>query len=274
MQILNSGPIFEVLSCMKTNLSKTKIVIKHTKKIVHLLLFMLILILSEGCQNQKNSQFNLVIQQTLRKHQTELLKVGIQDKIRKIHSEELLKSRVDNNQIVEVKELKSFKGDAKFSQYIVQYLKTNNKNIDAEKFTKALMNLSQNQAYDPVFILAVAKTESGFDFNAVGSAGEIGLMQIKPVTAKWICNRLNIEWKGAQALKDPEYNILIGAYYFKYLKKTFKSQSLKYVNAYNMGLTMMKRMPAEALKSYPYLGKVTTNYLGIYTELNKIKEKI
>lgn len=221
------------------------------KKIGLLFLFSVMLVLNEACQYRNPIEFNIVIQ----------------DMIRKNHSVELLNTRA--NQI----NIKSFEGDANFYKYIKKYLAKSNNKLDAEKFTQALLNLSQSHAYDPIFLLAVIKTESSFNFNAVGSAGEIGLMQIKPDTAKWICDMKNIKWKGAQALKDPEYNILVGAYYFKYLKKTLKSQSLKYINAYNMGLTSMKRLPSSDLKKHPYFGKVTQNYMSIYSELMKIKEK-
>lgn len=228
--------------------NKIKSVLKKTGL---LFLFTVMLVLNEACQYRNPTEFNIVIQ----------------DMIRKNHSVELLNTRA--NQI----NIKSFEGDANFYKYIKLYLTKSNNKIDAEKFTQALLNLSQSHAYDPIFLLAVIKTESSFNFNAVGSAGEIGLMQIKPDTAKWICDMKNIKWKGAQALKDPEYNIMVGAYYFKYLKKTLKSQSLKYINAYNMGLTSMKRLPSSDLKKHPYFGKVTQNYMSIYSELMKIKEK-
>lgn len=191
----------------------------------------------------------------------------MQDLIRKNHSNELL------NRKSYKKNIRIFDGDAKFYQYITQYLKQSNIKIDAESFTKTLLDLSKSHSYDPVFILAVIKTESSFDFNAVGSAGEIGLMQIKPDTAKWICEMKNIAWKGPEALKDPEYNIMLGGYYFKYLKKAVNSKSIKYVNAYNLGLSSMKRKPSSDLKKHPYLGKVRMNYLAIYSELKKIKKK-
>jgi|GEM_PF-1908243 len=220
------------------------------KKIVSMGLFFAMLILNEGCVNNA----------------PDVARVFIQDEIRKNHSIELLKT---NTKKLDVK---LFEGDVNFYRYIAEYLKKSNKKINAEKFTQVLMNLSQNHAYDPIFILAVIKTESNFNFNAIGSAGEIGLMQIKPDTAKWICNIKNIEWQGAQALKNPEYNILVGASYFNFLKKNLKSQSMKYVTAYNMGLTSMKRTPTAELNNHPYFGKVTKNYLSIYTELKKIKK--
>jgi soluble lytic murein transglycosylase len=237
---------------MKTNMRQNNKIKVILKKIGQLVVFSNLLLLSEGCQFKPNNttEFSLVIQ----------------DEIRKNHAEELLLSKHANDI-----NIKSFDGDAKFARYIASYLKRSNKRIDSEKFTQALMALSKEKSYDPIFLLAVIKTESSFNFNAIGSAGEIGLMQIKPDTAEWIANKKNIKWKGAKALKDPEYNILIGATYFKYLKNSVKSESLKYVNAYNMGLTKMNRMPTSSLKKHPYFGKVIANYLSIYSDLQKIK---
>ncbi len=219
-------------------------------KLALLVFFSLVLVLS-SCQFKKPVEFN----------------VAMQDLVRKNHSKELL------NRKTYKKNIKIFDGDEKFYQYITEYLKQNNKKIDAENFTKTLLELSKKNSYDPVFILAVIKTESSFDFNAIGSAGEIGLMQIKPDTAKWICEMKKIEWKGSEALKNPEYNILVGGHYFKYLKKAVKSKSVKYVNAYNLGLTSMNRKPSSDLRKHPYLGKVRKNYLAIYSELKKIKKR-
>jgi soluble lytic murein transglycosylase-like protein len=58
---------------------------------------------------------------------------------------------------------------------------------------------------------AVVRIESNFKPNARGRAGEIGLMQIKPATARGIGFTGN-----AQALYDPETNIRYG---MKYLAK-------------------------------------------------------
>lgn len=214
-------------------------------------MFLAMLVLNEGCYNKTPDGINIIIQ----------------DEVRKNHSVELL------NKYSNKLDIKSFEGDKNFYRYITQYLKGSNTKINAEKFTQTLLKLSQSYAYDPIFLLAVIKTESGFNFNAIGSAGEVGLMQIKPDTAKWICDMKNIKWRGSQALKDPEYNILVGASYFKYLKNILNSQSKKYITAYNMGLKSMKRTPALELKKHPYFGKVTSNYLTIYSELKKIKKK-
>lgn len=240
---------------MKTNIKENNTVKIALKKIGLLVLFLTILVLNEACQHTAPKEvFNVIVQ----------------DEIRKNHSKELLKKALNKSSLANIK---SFDGDVRFHQYISHYLKKNNKKINADKFTQTLMNLSKSHAYDPILILAVIKTESSFNFNAIGGAGEIGLMQIKPKTAEWICNKKNIKWMGKKALKDPEYNILVGAHYLKYLMQTLNSQSMKYINAYNMGPASLKRTPSAELKKHPYFGKVTRNYLAIYSELKKIKEK-
>lgn len=235
---------------MKTIHELRSTVVFILRKLVLLIFFSSILVFC-SCEYKKPIEFNVVMQ----------------DMIRKSHSKELLNRKLYKRNI------RIFDGDTRFYEYITEYLKKSNRKIDAESFTKTLLDLSKKHWYDPVFILAVIKTESSFDYNAIGSAGEIGLMQIKPDTAKWICDLKKITWKGSDALKDPEYNIMIGGYYFKYLKKAGKSKSLKYVNAYNLGLASMNRKPTSDLKKHPYLGKVRKNYLAIYSELKKIKKR-
>ncbi len=235
---------------METNTNQNKTLKSFFKKTGLIFLFSALLLLNEGCQS-KPANHNLIMQ----------------DEIRKSHAAEVLQGKSDrsdkNAGIVD------FDGDEKLAQYIASYVRKMNSKIDAPKFTQTLMSLSQKHSYDPILILAIIQTESRFNFNAVGSAGEIGLMQIKPKTAEWICMKNNIKWKGAKALKNPEYNIVIGTAYIKYLKKTLNSKSLKYINAYNMGLASMKR--STNLKNHPYFPKVIGNYLSIYSKLNKIK---
>lgn len=187
---------------------------------------------------------------------------------RLIHAKELLKSEYESTSAA------SFEGDHKFSQYLSEYINTENANLNSDIMTQALIAASAKNQYDPVFLLAVIKTESQFNPKAVGSAGELGLMQIKPDTAEWICQKSGFPWKGAKALKDPVYNVQIGALYFKYLKKSLKSRSAHYINAYNMGINNLHRLPASSKISHPYYAKVMQNYIGIYQELQKIKKSL
>ncbi len=164
-----------------------------------------------------------------------------------------------------------FEADPFFASYIEEYLRKNGRQLVSQDVVKTLIEVSRDNQYDPIFLMAIIKTESHFKPNAIGSAGEIGLMQIKPDTAKWICEKKGLEWKGKNSLKDPRYNIEIGASYFKYLKKSLKSKAASYIAAYNMGINKLSRVPSSEVKNNAYFSKVLYNYLSIYKDLEKIK---
>lgn len=164
-----------------------------------------------------------------------------------------------------------FENDPELATYMEMYLEKTAPLLSSRDVVKALLETSHTHHYDPIFLMAVIKTESQFRPGVIGSAGEIGLMQIKPDTAKWMCEKQGIKWKGKDSLKDPSYNIQIGALYFKYLKKSLKSKAAHYIAAYNSGPTSFSRMPASAQKKHPYLAKVLNNYLNIYQDLENIK---
>ena len=188
------------------------------------------------------------------------------EKARVSHAKELL------NQEYSKSSASQFEGDRQMREYIENYIRSENADLDASALTNTLLNISQKYKYDPVFLLAVIRTESHFNPNTIGTSGEIGLMQIKPSTAQWICQKAGVPWKGAQALKNPEYNVQVGALYFKYLKKSLKSKSAHYINAYNMGINNLQRLPASSKISHPYYAKVIKNYVDIYNRLEKIKK--
>ena len=170
---------------------------------------------------------------------------------------------------------KEFEKDKKFSQYLKKYISHENGKLNSEKLSQSLLKASRDYFYDPVFLLAVVKTESQFNPYALGSHGEIGLMQIKPDTAQWICDKRKMKWRGAKALQDPSYNVQVGAIYFDYLKKSLKSKATAhYINAYNMGINNLQRLPASERGKHPYYERVLDNYLVIYQELKKIRQTI
>ena len=181
------------------------------------------------------------------------------------HAQELLPT------IYKKSVLKNFEGDLKMSAYIEKYIQAENPDLNAVELTQTLLKVSFEYGYDPVFLLAVIKTESKFNPNTIGSSGEIGLMQIKPSTAEWICNKRKIPWLGAEKMKNPNYNLIVGAHYFHYLKVALDSESLRYVNAYNMGINNLQRLPASAHKKLPYFTRVISNYLGIYSAFEKYR---
>lgn len=188
--------------------------------------------------------------------------------VRVHHAKQLLEKNYSKSIV------KEFEKDEQFSILLKRYIAVENANLDSDSLGDSLLQVSRDHFYDPVFLLAIVKTESQFNPKAIGLAGEIGLMQIKPVTAEWICNKKKVEWRGAEALKDPAYNVLVGALYFTYLKKSLKAKSAHYIAAYNMGINNLQRLPAGDRKNNPYYEKVLANYHSIYSELKKIRQAI
>lgn len=82
-------------------------------------------------------------------------------------------------------------------------------------------------------ILSVMNVESGFDSNAVSKAGAVGVMQLMPETAKWLCTLTDIKYD-YKALKETNYNIELGCYYLKYLFNKF-DEAWQAIAAYNAG---------------------------------------
>ena len=89
---------------------------------------------------------------------------------------------------------------------------------------------------DPNLVIAVIKTESDFQVDAVSPMDARGLMQILPDTAEWIAKELEEE-KSYQVedLFEPETNIRYGTFYLRYLIDHFKNLDLA-IAAYNGGM--------------------------------------
>ena len=132
---------------------------------------------------------------------------------------------------------------------------------------KKIAQQSAKYQYDPVFLLSVIQRESRFNPEIKGSAGEIGLMQIKPETAKWICEKFGIEWHGSQSLYDPMTNIEIGSAYLNSLRDRFESHAQLYLAAYNMGQRNVDELRAQKRWPKDYPSQVMKHYIEFYSEL-------
>jgi membrane-bound lytic murein transglycosylase B len=85
-----------------------------------------------------------------------------------------------------------------------------------------------NSAAVPAWLaLAIAQRESGFNNNAVGSAGEIGIFQLLPSTSA----QLGVD------PTDPTQNIAGGVAYLAQLLRTFGGDTQKATAAFNCGPT-------------------------------------
>jgi soluble lytic murein transglycosylase-like protein len=87
---------------------------------------------------------------------------------------------------------------------------------------------------DPALVYALARLESNFNAMAVSPAGAHGLMQIMPVTARYIAGKSNLA--GAE-LRDPAYNLELGQRYVAYLAEQdgIERNLIRMLAAYNSG---------------------------------------
>ena len=137
----------------------------------------------------------------------------------------------------------------------------------SQNIARTVIAESARYKLDPVFVLAVIKTESKFNPVAVGRFGEIGLMQIKPDTAEWIAHKFGIPWNGADTLRNPSTNIRIGLAYMNYLRTQFTGKPVRYVSAYNMGPTNVRRLVAKNVRPAEYNTRVMKNYADLYSRI-------
>lgn len=164
-----------------------------------------------------------------------------------------------------------------FSVFFFFYLfvKLNFPVLYKEEFKKA----SEKTGVDICYLYAIAKTESGFSPEKVSSVGAVGIMQIMPETAKFICEKNSIDFD-ENRLFDAEYNILLGASYFRYLLDKFQIPKTA-IAAYNAGegnvMLWLKNesfsSDGKNLKEIPF--KETKNYtqkvISAYASYKKIK---
>lgn len=106
------------------------------------------------------------------------------------------------------------------------------------KYSAEIREISKKYEVDPALVASVINVESSYKPQQRSNKGAIGLMQLLPTTAEWLCEKLNIEYSG-ENLTEPRYNINLGTYYLSRLIKSFGS----YANAlcaYNAGPTKVR----------------------------------
>jgi len=134
----------------------------------------------------------------------------------------------------------------------------------AHEIADAIIIESGRHALDPLFVMAVIAGESSFNPEAKGPVGEIGLMQIRPETGKWISVRTKEKWRGDNSLKDPITNIRLGTAYLSWLREKFKGHGQLYLAAYNMGPRNVKNALAKNVRPKDYPIHVMKRYFALY----------
>ena len=134
------------------------------------------------------------------------------------------------------------------------------------KFKEEVFSASERFGVDKSLIFATAQVESNFNKHAVSNKGAIGVMQIKPSTAEFIAQKLEVE---DYDLFDAKTNIDFGAWYLSYLILRFKNVDTA-VCAYNAGETIVRKW----LNNKEYSIDKTTLFKIPYPETSAYLKKI
>lgn len=140
-------------------------------------------------------------------------------------------------------------------------------------YAHTVNDVTREQDIDPLFVVAIMRTESGFDARAVSPKGARGLMQLMPETAIWAAEQMNIEFDVAQ-IDDPAMNVRIAVWYIRHLIEAFESNMPPVIAAYNAGPGNVRRWLDEGtwagtlatidsipfLETRQYVRKVTDGY--------------
>ena len=129
-------------------------------------------------------------------------------------------------------ELADYSGDTQdyelFRIYsVVKSRRMDLKDTSAWAISETIQAESLKNSLDPLLVLAVIEVESSFQHTAVSQRGARGLMQIRPLVANALADKVDLGVDFAaqefhpEALDDPILNIKLGAFYLQHLKKRF-----------------------------------------------------
>lgn len=123
---------------------------------------------------------------------------------------------------------------------------------EARYISRKITKYSLANGLDPALVCAVVAVESGFRPMAVGSIGELGLMQLRP---QFHATHIDNKMLRTEYLFDVQMNLHYGIQYLAKLKASFGSRYTRYrwLEKYNLG-------PNKKPVSFEYTKRVLKQY--------------
>jgi soluble lytic murein transglycosylase len=106
---------------------------------------------------------------------------------------------------------------------------------------RAVVEAGRTHDIDPLLLLAVIEVESTYRPDAHSRRGAVGLMQVRPQTAREIAEGLGHDRSSTEDLLRPEHNVALGAAYLAELKRRFATWPAA-LTAYNRGPRRVRRL--------------------------------
>ncbi len=107
---------------------------------------------------------------------------------------------------------------------------------------------------DPLLVVAVIRTESGFSPTARSRVGARGLMQLMPTTAEWAARRASVRAYSIDRIEEPAVNVRLGCWYLSYLERQFPGELEAVLAAYNAGqgnVARWRKQPDAIAAAFP-----------------------
>lgn len=137
--------------------------------------------------------------------------------------------------------------------------------LDRWRIAGVILHQSELHGYDPLFVLAMVQVESTCSPTARSPKGAVGLIQIKPSTARGVAKEAGLPWLGADMLTRPTFNVQLGLRYLKSLEAQFRDPYLA-VAAYNLGPARVARMPRKHARQVRYVRDILALYEDLRTQ--------
>ena len=157
---------------------------------------------------------------------------------------------------------------------IVVIVRVNKETIYPTEYSEIVELVSLEEGVSENILYAVIFAESSFIADAKSSVGAVGLMQLLPDTAKWLCEREGIEYDET-LLTDPEFSIRYGAKFLKILYDRYENWDAAHA-AYHAGFGRVDTWLEEEIAHYEdgqLVGipiEATENYVN---KLRNLREK-
>ena len=129
----------------------------------------------------------------------------------------------------------------------------------------AIHQESRRHGYDPLFVMAMIQVESSCSPTARGERGGVGLVQIKPSTARAVAKDAGLPWYGSETLTRPALNVELALLYLAQLEEQFGDPYLAMV-AYNRGPAGVGRMSPQRARGARYVKKILARYEDLTDE--------
>ncbi|MDG2307609.1 MAG: transglycosylase SLT domain-containing protein [Candidatus Binatia bacterium] len=118
---------------------------------------------------------------------------------------------------------------------------------------------ARRHGYDPLFVQAMVEIESTCKPTAKSHMGALGLIQVKPATAREVAKDAGLPWEGSHSLFDPDFNIRVGLHYLNQLEERFGDPKVA-IGAYNLGPTRAARLGKDRAKNTRYVKNILNRY--------------